>query len=60
MIGVVMNGTVAISVLDDMGDPCDRWPEKRVAIEMTETRMGLNRAELERHIAHCLAAMERF
>jgi hypothetical protein len=60
MIGMVSNGTVEIYVVDDMGEPCEKWPEKRVAIEMTNKRIGLNRAELEELIQLCRTALERF
>ena len=61
LIGKVTNGTnVEMYIVDDMGGPSAKWPEKRVAIEMTEKRMGLNRAELEQLIQHCKAALERF
>lgn len=59
VIGRVCNGTVSIYVLDDMGTPSET-SDKRVAIEMTGKRMGLNRDQLIQHIEHCLAALERF
>jgi hypothetical protein len=60
LVGRVSNGTVAIAVIDDMGETSETFPEKRVAIEMTEKRIGLNRSELEQHIQHCTAALELF
>lgn len=59
-IGTVNNGYVRLSVLDDMAALNEQWPRTRIAIEMSQPRIGLNRAELAQHIAHCQAALELF